>query len=510
MATVDQELKKLNKTVEDAVNILKLTTASSAQVKAMNEKEREAIDKWLNVVDLATEREKRQRAFAERQRDEHGKFIKKQNESTEKFMGMASNVGNMFKKAAVGVGTSIKNVANGIMSHLRNFFSQIQSHVLGLFGEESEWFGILGSIKDSITGFAGSIISFIWQKTPRWAKDQIKVLKAMYALQIKQMKLDAKGVVGGAQKKGGVWGILATILLGLAAGLGAWMHRYFVIITKLPIFAKIAKMFSVLDDIPFIGRLFKAVKFGFKFLGYPLTIILSLIDFIKAYKETEGSTWEKIKAGLWAAIEGFIELPVRFIGWVVEKVLGWFGIEVTGVGDKLMAAFKGLFDAILFGWEQIFKLINIEWSWIAPKIKEWTTMLLDALNPVINWIIDFWNDIIGWIQSLLPESWAKGLESFKADRLEMSESGQIARKTEAEVQAAKIANNAMVTENIAKSVQEAKDQGKLNQGYINKLFSSITNNQQNNNNRGSGDTPQIRDELDYSILGISAYNGGND
>ena len=36
----------------------------------------------------------------------------------------------------------------------------VKNQFLGLFGEESEWFELLGSIKDSISGFAGSIFYY--------------------------------------------------------------------------------------------------------------------------------------------------------------------------------------------------------------------------------------------------------------------------------------------------------------------------------------------------------------
>lgn len=515
MASESQELKTLNKTVNEAVNILKIYVGTSAQVKSMAEKEREAVDKWLNVVDLAQEGEKRQRAFTERVRDEHGKFVKKQDQQTDKFIGMASSVGGMFKKAAVGIGSSIKNLTMGMMSHLRNFFSQLQNQFLSLFGEESEWFGILGSIKDSITGFAGSIISFIWQKTPRWAKDQIKILKDMYSLQIKQMKADFRDAYKGGKKDGptGIMAIVAGIVLAIGAAIGAFMHRYFVLISKLPIFTKIANMFSKLDDIPIIGRLIKGIKFGFRYIGWPLTLILSLIDFIKAYQETEGSTWEKIKAGLWAAFNGLIEMPIRFITWAVEKILGWFGIDFDGkeAADKILGVIKTLFNLVIEGWEHIFRGLNIAYDWVAPKIKEWTNMLLDALNPIINWIIDFWNGIVDLAKSVIskvPGLSGEWLDKLKIGNREISETGQTAREKASQLEAEKAKINVEVTERMKQMQIEGRKIQEENKPFLNKIFSSWMN--QQNNQTGGGDTKQIPDEVDYSFAGVFMHGHSMD
>ena len=71
------DLKQLNKTVTEAVSILKIYVGNSAQVKNMNEKQREAINKWFDVGEKAEENIKKQRAFTERERDENGKFLKK-------------------------------------------------------------------------------------------------------------------------------------------------------------------------------------------------------------------------------------------------------------------------------------------------------------------------------------------------------------------------------------------------------------------------------------------------
>ena len=106
MATTDQELKKLNKTVNEAVGILKMYAGNSAQLKNMNEKQREAVDKWFDVNEDAEENQKKQRAFTERARDENGKFIKKKEAQSNKIIQQAKQTIENEKLAAI---TELKN-----------------------------------------------------------------------------------------------------------------------------------------------------------------------------------------------------------------------------------------------------------------------------------------------------------------------------------------------------------------------------------------------------------------
>lgn len=484
MATTDQELKTLNKTVNEAVNILKLYVGNSAQVKAMNEKEREAIDKWLNVVDLAEEREKRQRAFTERQRDEHGRFVKKQDAQANKFMKMAGAVKGLFGKAATGIKTSIGTMVSGITKHLTNFFQAMKSQFLSLFGEESEWFALLGTIKDSITGFMGSVISFMWQKTPNWAKKMLKYMQAQYALQVKQMKMDFMDAGGTKEKKVGIMGILSALVFAIGASIGAFMHRYFFMLMKLPIFAKIGRMFETLESIPFLGKLIKSIKFGFKWLGWPLTLILSLIDFIKGYQETEGTTWEKIKGGLWEAFKGLIEMPIRFLTWAAEKILGWFDVDFDGkaAADKMLDVVKKGFDAVLTGWEFIFQIV---------------TGLFKT----------FWNGMINFVQSKIPAGLGGFLDKWKFEETATATpepkrysvrdaAGYNDYKKEVDKRKQQEQMNKEIAE-----LKRATVQGNRAMGNSINNLANVQSQQSDNN------PPQIADEVDNSITTLNNHNG---
>lgn len=531
------DFKQLNKNVTDAINILKLYAGSSGQIKAKNEKEQKIIDSWLNVVDMAEENEKRQRAFSERQRDEHGKFIKKQDNQAKQFLGMANSVKSLFSSAAKGIKTSMTSLVTGITKHMSNFFQALKSHVTSLFGEESEWFGILNSIKDSITGFASSVIGWIWKKTPNWASKMVKYLGNMYKLQVKEMKMgfldtDKK------KKKISIMGVLGTLIFAIGAAVGAFMHKYFVLLTKLPIFGKVAKMFTKIEGLPFIGKLFKSVKFGFKILGWPLTLLLSMIDFIKGFKDMEGTLFEKVKGGLWEAFTGFFELPIKFVGWVVEKVAGLFGVELTGIGDKLMEIIKSGFKLGLdfspihpivefiqgfFGTEGPFmEKIKGGFTGLLDAVKDtfsnWVKPILDAVTPIVSGVVDFfkniWNTMVDWITSKIP-SWMPKSVAGTLNKMKIGEPTATINPTFKRVPI----NDIRYVDN--EKIKSRLESDKKFIDSMKKLWSntkeafSNTNNAINGisnvqNNGGGGDVRQIPDELDSAFIGIGNHNGAMD
>jgi hypothetical protein len=546
MATTDQELKKLNKTVDDAVNILKIYVGNSATIKNMNEKQREAVNKWFNVVTEEEQQQKRQRAFTERLRDENGRFIKKRDDQAKKMMGVAGSITGMFKNMTTKVGSTLKNIGTSIVSHVKNIFGQLQSHFLSLFGEESEWFSLLGSIKDSISGVVTSFVGWMWKKTPRWAKDLVGTLKDIYALQLKQMKMDWVNASPKKNKKGelGIWGTLGLILVSIAAGIGAWLHRKLIVLTAaIPFFKKIGGIFAAFKELPAVARLIewmapftqwvkgflvflkeskvlapliKGLKFGFKWLGWPLTILMSVIDFIKGYSGTEGTMFDKVKEGLWKALEGFIELPVKFVGWLIESVLGWFGIEVKDVSGKMMAIIKNGFMMIFDGWALIFEGIkNVAIDVIKPMLSK----LVEVIKPIVigvhNFFVEFWNSVVEWMISKLPD-WlpykdkiAEGIKSLAMSKITVPETGaspietvQSADKAKTESQKEGLKKLGDSIEGMAENVKESN---KKTAGAINSI---ITNNQNNQSGFGDGGQQQIPDEIDNGLVSISNYGGG--
>jgi hypothetical protein len=546
---------------------MKLYVGNSSQMKNMNEKQREAISKWFDVVTEEEEQQKQKRKFTERERDEHGKFIKKQDDQAKKFIGMASAVKGMFKTMTVGVATGIGNMATGIKTHFMNFFSALKSQFLGLFGEESEWFELLGSIKDSIKSFAGSMARgflAIFRRTPAWASKQLKILKDMYKLQVKQMKMDFLDATGG-KKKNKIWQTLAVILVAIAAGIGAWLHRKLIAITssmkvfsrigaifskfnKLPALTKIANGFTKLKGwfgkfmqfigkIPILSQMLKGLKFGFKWLGWPVTLLLSIVDFIKGFKDAEGTLWEKIQGGLWKALEGFIELPIRFVGWVTEKVLGFLGIQVDGVGDKMMESLKTIFD-FLTDFNPFAPIVDFIQGFfntegnigdklaggagnalegMQERLNKWFSPLMEAITPFVSGIAGFvselWSGFVNWAKDKIPD-WLPGKES--ALNALAGGGGAIGgiepvTATNSPVEAASKKETAKIenSNETARKMEESNQLLKEMQRNSKNDATRNTLNAMSNNNQGSqgGDTKQIPDEIDNNLVSVRNYSG---
>lgn len=516
----ETELKKLNRNVEDALNIIKMYIGTSGQLKAMNEKQRAIIEKWSNVTDETGETQKRQRAFTERERDAQGRFIKKQDNQAKRFMGIASSIKGIFMGMAKGITTSIGNFAKGISSHFSNFFQAVKNQFLGLFGEESEWFEILGSIKDSLTGFIGSIgrgFLMIFRRTPVWAKNMVNVLKDMYRLQIKQMKRDLLDGTGDKKGKTGVFAMLGVILFAIAAGIGAWLHRKLIAFKLFSTFGKLGKFFARLEKFPLLGKVIKGLKFGFRWLGLPLTILLSVIDFIKAFTEEQGTLWEKIKEGLFAVFAGFIELPVQFIGFLIEKVAGLFGVELEDISKKMMDGLKTGFMFLLDLPIKISMVIKEAVTNVIQEIKSWKDPLMNAISPIIlgvhNFFVEFWNSMVKWMVSKIP-SWlpgaekiAKGLQVMQLTRMNVpdtSPSEKIAQNEKMAIEQRKKSEKelAKVMSGFGKSMD-------ANNRSTGTAINALTNMQANQvGTGGTGEPSQIPDEVDNYGMVMFNYAGG--
>lgn len=122
-------------------------------------------------------------------------------------------------------------------------------------------------------------------------------------------------------------------------------------IGKLPIIGKFIT--DIIQKVVGLFRTFgRSFLAGFKILGWPLTILLGIIDFIKGFVGTEGTIVEKIKAGLGSALKGFFDLPIKVIGWLGDKLLSLFGIEIKGglanlITSKLGGILSTVFDILI-------------------------------------------------------------------------------------------------------------------------------------------------------------------
>jgi hypothetical protein len=387
-----------------------------------------------------------------------------------------------------------------------------------------------------MTGFFGWFASgfkVLFLRTPGWAKKVIKSLSNMYSLQLKEMKM---GIVGGAgkKKKTGILGALGLLLGMSVAAFAAWLKAKFMAISLLwkgfkltglfkliklrtiGFFSKMARFVEVLKKLPIIGRIIGAFKAGLK-LGWLLNIVFAFIDFMKGFREKEGTLFEKIKAGLWAAIEGFIELPVKFFGWVVEKVAGLFGVELEGVSNRIMGWIKKIYDFI---GDFIGKGLSGIGSLSVDLYSKWSGMLMSAIEPIVagvaNFFIDFWNSAVEWIQSKIPD-WlpgsdkiTSGLESTQISRIEpLDKKEKSPVEKISDLDAEKIKAEKVRNQKSLKTQEELLNEQKKARKDSNQANTAIHNvmaNQQTNGGNTS-ELQQIPDELDNYALSFLNFTG---
>jgi len=564
----ETEIKKLNKTVEDAVNMLKVYLGNSAQIKNMNEKQREAISKWFDVTEKQEEQVKKQRAFTERERDANGRFLKKQEAMSFNFLGIAKSISGIFMGMAKGIGSAIGGIARGITSNLRNFFSAVKSHFLGLFGEESEWFDIISSLKDSVKGFFGWFIrGFVWifRKTPAWASKMLKVLSNMYALQIKQMKME---FLDKDKKKMTLWSVLGGLLFLGAALIGGWIRKKLmgielllkgfkigkiweaIKLRALNIFRGLRGRFQWLDDIfksrawrwlrtgfikfkdvmgkfgkwlmkaPILGKILRGLKFGFKILGWPITILFGIIDFIKGWMNTEGDWRDKLAGGLKAAIHGILDLPLEILGWAWDKLMGLFGVESEGTGAKLKQWFDDLMGFI-FEWGPI--------GIISDLIKGFTTgdmtgafsdkieKIKNIFGTILDLVANVWNSFLEWaIQKAEGIPWVGGkvAEWVDAMKMERPKKPVVVEKDLPKLISAhenkKIEMEKEQTEGIKKAVEEGTEATKQSKQANEGAVQAMTALAGGGGSGGTIEQKQIPDEVDNYPMLMKCHNGGAD
>jgi len=200
------------------------------------------------------------------------------------------------------------------------------------------------------------------------------------------------------------------------------------------VLVNIVKSFGKLTEMKgLFGTLFKSIKVGFKILGWPLVLILGLIDFIKGFMGTEGSMVDKIKGGLIAAIKGFF-LPIIWVfDWVGKKLgIGKIGTQIFEKVSKLFGyiidgiawIIKPIANMIIWIKNDIMKIINIISNLFKPLIEYiksfqsnlWEVYIKPILGDIVNAIANFLmlipDMLIGFIEGFKKDGFLKGLEGM--------------------------------------------------------------------------------------------------
>lgn len=163
--------------------------------------------------------------------------------------------------------------------------------------------------------------------------------------------------------------------------------------------------------------LFKSLRFGFKFFGWPLNILLAAIDFIRGFTQTKGDLLDKLIGGLKAAVLGFLDLPLDIIGWVVdwirEKVFGQKIEPGKSFKDIAVGIIEGYYDWLNKVFHSPLEMAGKLWNKVKPyidQIKIWINTLMNLPFAFLRWIK---KTVTPWLKIPVLGATLKGLGAEK-------------------------------------------------------------------------------------------------
>jgi hypothetical protein len=457
----DKQITELNKSVQRIVKVLETAVGNTATQKAKKSEEEilaelrmETAEKEAKVVEKQEKSTEAQKVkffdvasfmkasaaeyFESTKQDKltWGNFFTSLKEGYKKWFKEASQ-----QRTALGLtlrlGASLwRNTQKHILDNVRRLWNSLTGHIQEVLGELG---GVLSFVKDtfmSAFNFVKDTFMGMFRKVPPHDKKRNKLLQAIVGYLRRDEKRDLLQKSDGSRRSIlGMLALLAAAAIGAIIGkfllpfktvfgglmktmkvapilktVGAFFTKKFPILGKLfkslgGIFSKsgpLGRLFTfVTTKIPFFSSIFKFLKFGFTKLAWPLQIIMSVIDFIKGFQQTEGNLADKVIGGIKNALFKFFELPVKIIGWIVEKVLGLFGVEVDGVAGKIMDFLKSWWDTIFSLFRPIIGLIEgfftTEGS-IADKFKGALAGFFNGIRDMIAAISNFFLPMVDPIQ----------------------------------------------------------------------------------------------------------------
>jgi len=365
-------------------------------------------------------------------------------EGVKDWFNAAQKQNNMLGKT-LRLGASLWKAAHThIIDNVKKLWGAVTGQINEVLGELG---GVLNWVKDSFVSvfkFMKDSFMGFFKRVPPADRKRNKLLQAIVGYMRRGEKRDLLQDTGDG-KDG--WGIIAALALVAAGVLGAFLGKLllpfkvlakafqldkvfgaigrflgkFKIIKKLLKWIKkpldaMGKIFKGAKAVsPFFRTALQVFKWGFTKLAWPLQIIMSVFDFIDGFVKTEGNLADKIIGGVKNAFTKFIELPVKLIGWIVEKVLGLFGVEVTGVADKIMGIFQKWWDILLSVFRPIIGLFegffSTEGSFM-DKIKGAFKGFMGGIEgmlKVFEPIIEFLKPITDWIKKVFDD-WLNGMK----------------------------------------------------------------------------------------------------
>jgi hypothetical protein len=147
----------------------------------------------------------------------------------------------------------------------------------------------------------------------------------------------------------------------------------------------------------FLNKFLKIGKILPDLLGkfvYPITILLSIFDFVSGFLKSESDTFlGKVHDGVKNVILNLIELPIMLLGWLIEKIANLFGVEVSGVGIKILKFVDDFLDLLVWPIKMVYKIIT-------TSFKGWLLVFKTILNLIWKTITGIFTFIVDGVKAL--------------------------------------------------------------------------------------------------------------
>lgn len=572
--------EEINKNIVRITKLLEMHGRNPAEVKAQKKEEQDLIkqekllqEKWVGVLDEQKKEMGKSRVKISSMTSFIGLEAKKYFAETEKnqvtWGGLAKSiktgVKDWFEAASkqntmlgrtLRLGASLwKGVNDHIIGTVKNVFGTIAGQMREVLGELAGVFDFIKGIFMGLFNFVKDAFLGFFKRVPPQDRKRNQLLQKIVDYMRRAEKRDMLEFMVPDES---IQGLLLPLAMIAAALVGGMVRRFLMPFEAIWNIFKIGARLKQLKDFvrglfvmpkwvfkikwtvikwwralggllgksgiivkfgTVLGKLGAALKFGFKFLGWPLTIILGVIDFIKGFIATEGNLADKITGGVKGAIMGFLELPIRFFGWLVEKILGIFGVEVDGIADKILGFIRGFIDI----WVGMFRPIigaveGLFTGGITGMIKGFfggigdffkiLQPIAEKLEPLREAIIGFFDAAWEWIKGLWDwwpfgddEEEEGGVPKPKPDISPVSTVSQAqanAKKAEQDSQTGKVVD--AINQQTEKTMEQNE---KLSKDTADNLAVAMATSGDDSKPGGEGDK-QLKDEVE--IYGLLAGN----
>lgn len=166
---------------------------------------------------------------------------------------------------------------------------------------------------------------------------------------------------------------------------------------------KIGRLAIRISRWPGVRTILGGIRFGLKWIFWPLQILMSTIDFIKGFSSAQGDILEKIKGGLQNVVLQFFDLPILLLGKALDWIMNLFGKEDFGGANKIRDSIKWYYDQV-FG---MFRNVLDLFKFLFNKVGDLWDMLggiRGIFDKILGVVVRIWDGAVEWLRTLVERA----------------------------------------------------------------------------------------------------------